>query len=532
MLESLKTSIRSFCTFGVIGSHIRRLVNYGKSFLTPNTKVLFDKDIRDIFIKYEKEPGMTRRVTESLRHVKDPEDGCAFGKSIKNPAKLLDAVAEFEKESPPNLWGRSEHYRNVIERHRKYFSRWHVTPLNYSCDEDVIMAIPKMSTNAGYSGIESGKTKKRDNVRGIFKKMNRMIELAMADPSKNFRRIAIPAVRTQCGHGYEENGKLKKTCKHKTRLVWMIDILVIAVQCMFFNPFFSKFKKLDWYAGGKTPAELRTIIGRLKHKGYYWWSFDYSGWDAKFNQWHMGDCMSIYRCAFDLNPKQEKIFNIMTNSMLEKWLSVGDKLHHVFKGMASGELLTQVIDTIGTKTANETYFDYLGWKENVDYWYIGLGDDGLYITKREINLTEMESYIQHCFGYGFSAAKCDHGKLNETDPEFLSRRWRVDGEWIPGEWLIEKACYPQRYRKYDDLVRPEYVVFGYITGYGAAMREFMDVDRFLFDYNLQDLALNSVDRRNLPGILYYLNLSESEDLEKAMVIKELDSPSESAVRAA
>lgn len=472
-----------------------RLKSFRKSLTSDREKVIFDDKVIDELRKYVNDEELMEATLAYLDSVRDP-DGNAFCQSHYDYQKLLMQAAAFAKANHPSFrWNRN--YQKALEVVTIEVSQWRLKPISYHSDQDIRDVLPKVDTHSGYSWLLTGKKKKGEYMEGIFAKQLEFEQAARVAGS--FNRPYLPGSRTQgSGAITETNGTLTDTCKLKTRLVWMEDIHHVISECRYAVPIQRAMGKVSWYAGGKDPGQIRTIVSLNRLHNNYWVTLDYSQFDASMSDWLITDAFSVLKSAFQ--DVDEELWRIIVNDFIHKNLILGDGVIHVDKGVPSGSMFTQIIDSLVNRIMIETFLISCGLSGSM----IIMGDDNCLFTNEKVEPEVVASYISKNFGVQVNASKTQVGRRSDY-PEFLSRVWRPDGEWRHPLVLLSKLAFPERFRHYSQSVTPAEVLYGYILTYRPGMNQLMNVARFEEDHpSFNEKTLAKVDNRLLPGALGYI----------------------------
>jgi hypothetical protein len=272
---------------------------------------------------------------------------------------------------------------------------------------------------------------------------------------------------------------------------------------MIAKPFQIEFSKLNCYAGGKDELKISSIITNWRVKYAKFLSIDYSSFDQTISSWLIEDAFSVVRAAFDhLSDEEEELFKVIVGDFIHKDFVLNEGVLHSNKGVPSGSMFTQIIDTIVNLLVVKTYFLSIQAEAEM----IAMGDDNAIFTRANVSIDELSSYISKNFGLIVSTGdKSNEGNTKEEDVKFLSRFWRYDGQWRHPFQLLSRLAYPERKRDYNTIVGPQHVILAFILTYGLGMNQLMNVARFRSDYPISEKhILDTVDSRYLPGSMAYI----------------------------
>ena len=448
----------------------------------------FDDAMYRLLKEYELREG-------TVDYVRGACNSVGYSQSRKEYKQLEDQIASFcTKDHPSFRW--NQNYRESKERLKKYFSTFHLKSLIYKNDADIKDAIPKENTHSGWSYVLTGQRLKGEYLDGCFEALT--LKIANALESGTFNTIVLPGVRTQCQNAFTDEGELvSEDVKHKTRLVSMIDVYQILVELKWAKPLQKRLSTVDWYAGGKNDYQLDYHIDAARNRCIKWISLDYSKYDQSISKWLIEDAFEIIKCAFD-DLDDERLFDVMVSDFINKVFIDGDGvLHQAHKGVPSGSMFTQIIDSIVNYLMVQTYFI----SKNLDFTCFIMGDDNLIFVRRYLDKEDICSYLTKNFGITLNAIKSCEGE-HKDDPEFLSRFWTRQGPWRHPYILASKLMFPEKFRNYKQ-VSPELVMYSYILAYKKGMKELIDVDKFLKLHNFDFEEVFKKGTKYLPGYIGY-----------------------------
>jgi len=435
-----------------------------------------------------------------LRDLRSTKDGKYFSQGVKEYAKVLKGVEAFTE--PNHVYGGwNRHYKAAKKYVMDHGPERKLLPLVYTCDEDIANVIPRKDTHAGFAFVETGKREKGDYLDGIFKKYEQ--EEHKARMQKFYRNLILIAVRTQGnGHAYDEDGNKTNDCDHKTRVVSMITIMLILMELRFAKGVQDFMAEVDWYAGGKNlDIEVAQWINSHRIEYRFWCTLDYSSFDSSISAWLIHDAFEIMRSWFTLSPDDEELFILVEKAFIEKDFVIGEGIVHSVKGVPSGSMFTQIVDSIVNRLMILTY----AFSHDLTLEMIIMGDDNLIFCNSHIDIEDLAGYLRRMFGVTINPAKTVEGDRYK-DPVFLSRIWTPGGCDRETHELVAKMLYPERDRKYGkDHGTPAMTFYAYFLCYPVAMRRIFDVPRFLSEHpEVTSYNLKTLDSQNLPGIIRYL----------------------------
>lgn len=501
MVTTIKGSIADIA---LDRSQAQRYYNYGCGLLEKKDKVWFDDKLKDVIQPFIRPGFPFREKIEDLNGL-ICSDGTVFSRSLYDPGKIMEALEEFSVENFKSF-RYNRNYQLALEQLRKEFSRAKLKMLSFSNDQDVLDALPKTSTHSGFLYLLNGKKLKGQNLEGSYLESERLASNAKS--SGNFGVPILIAHRTQGSAHNEHTGEILDVGKHKTRLVCMVDMRQIVNELKYAKPLQNFISKcIPWYSGGKTPVELRNSIRSDFLSRKFWVSLDFSGFDHSLSDWLLEDAFSVIRAAF--NECDEELFNIVCDSFIHKdFLLPGGKVKHSDRGVPSGSMFTQIVDSICNRLMLLTYlyakcpYEVLHSRSHI------MGDDHLLFTDVKIDYSDLSSYLKRNFGVTLNPDKCVDDSLGCKGPWFLSREFRCDGEWRHPNVLLDRMLFPERRRPYFENpdVSPMDVIYCMIQMYPLGMKELIDLSAFYRAYNPSERKkpLSKVDGAWLPGSYAYV----------------------------
>lgn len=438
---------------------------------------------------------------EECKYLKDLKDadGYQFSRNLKIYSTIEDAMKRFaDRDHTSFRW--NQNYQHSLKLMIETFSQLQIQPLSYNCDDDIAENLPKLDTHSGYFWIISGKKKKGDNMEGLYKKFQSEVENALEHGS--FNKPILLGFRTQASGEYEDNGSRTGKCKHKLRVVSMVDLIVIIAELMFAKPIQKFMASQTFYAGGKNETRISEIITNWRVKYDRFLSIDYTAFDQSISSWLIEDAFKVVRSAFVLNENEQRLFDIIVHDFIHKNFILNEGVLHSDKGVPSGSMFTQIIDTIVNCLVVMTYYSMLGAEAEM----IAMGDDNAIFTSSSESIEELASYIGKNFGLVIKTDdKSNEGSTKHDNVKFLSRYWRYDGQWRSANQLLSRLLYPERFRNYTREIGPEHVIFAFILTYRLGMNDLMDIGKFMQRYPISTkLIMEKVDSRYLPGSLAYI----------------------------
>lgn len=457
-------------------------------------KPLFDDQLMDLVYKYAYNPKSIHKEIDYLNRLID-KDGHLFSRNLKEYKKISNQLRGFLDVNHRNFFW-NQYYKLALKQvsEKLYFKG--LKALKYHSDEDILNVLPKANTHSGFTYLLSGKRYKGDNTVGLVRKLYKHLEEA-----KDAKRLGIPnliAFRTQASGEYDAQGNQTNTCKHKTRMVAMVDIVVIANELQFSHPFMSRFKDVRSFAGGKDDRVIGSIISDMRSRFKYHTSIDYSQFDQSISGWLIRDAFNLVRNCFVLEGEDAFKFDCVVNDFIDKEFLIDGGLVRSSRGVPSGSMFTQIIGSLVNQIVLHTYLNSIGSSGEM----MVMGDDNLLFTKSEIDLNHLSNYVKHNFGLIINPSKSSQGTFKD-DPEFLSRQWTSLGPTRPWQAVISRMAFPERFRMYNDEVQPHLVLYAYYLTY-KSVADIIDVRKFISDYRLNKAELLNVDSRYIPGVMAYI----------------------------
>lgn len=473
--------------------HMKRFASYVKELSKDDDRVLFDDKVLAVLKRYAHDPKFVEEVRCQLNEI-------GYAQSRKEAHQLdeqIDRFCQSHVKSAIHL----PNYAEALEEVKKEFSNLQLSPLSYKSDSDMIEALPKKATHAGSMFLETGLRTKVENMDDILNRFN--AEVSKAKKSKSFNKLTILGVRTQNSSPYKDSGELKEQeelpKRSKTRMVSMVHLMIIMAERMFQKPLQDEVLKYkSWYAGGKTPSELRREVHFIQRNFDKWISLDYSKFDQSIPGWLIRDAFTILRSSF--KNVDDELWEVMVHDFVNKtFVNTKGELKTAHDGVPSGSMFTQIIDSVCNRIMIVTYMKSRGI---TSYKMVIMGDDNVIGYKGYIDMQDLSKYLMNVFGVEVNAQKSTKGTKFDSI-SFLSREWRGQGEWRQPKTLCTKLMYPERFRDYNDESTPEDVIFSYILSYPLGMAELIDTKQFFRDY--RPTGNNRFERgeKNLEGYLKY-----------------------------
>lgn len=444
----------------------RRLHHYSCHLATDRDPKVFDDRMKDYLLTIVRDRD---EFTQTIKYL----DSMGYNQSKYEFSKILEQLDRF---TDPNhtYFGWNQNFKRAKEAMLKEVSKWRCRPVQYD-SYNIAGFIPKLSTHAGFSFIETGLRKKECYVDGMYQAYVSNEKQALI--SGTFGKPILIGARTQASGAFDHEGKPTNTWKAKTRLVSMIDIYQIMAERKFQYPLQDHLSVASWYAGGKNDLMIKgTLYGHAKIRNY-WTSIDYSSFDQSLSDWLIHEAFDIVEAAFDYMSEEERqLFRVIREDFIHKmFVAEGGRMVFSDKGVPSGSMFTQIIDSICNRLMVETYLYSLN--RNDDWRMMIMGDDNIIFTRFELDLGELASYLNRNFGVNMNPDKSEKGF--RTYPVFLSRTWAPD-VWREEHLLISKLCYPEHFREYDKMdEHPHTIIMQYYDNFPAGLLSLVDEQKLL-----------------------------------------------------
>lgn len=432
-----------------------------------------------------------------------------FSQSRFEWKKFQEALKRFE-EPNHRYTGWHKAHRLAKELLVEEFKRAHLKMLKYQETADILAALPRKDTHAGIEYVEYGLKKKGEYSDKIFNMYSSAEKKARID--RSFNSIILPGTRTQASGAFDDYGnETPWGIKYKSRLISIVGLRLILAECKFARPVQGYMSSLKWYAGGKSDAEIGGAMMGNRSDLQHWLCIDYSNFDQSISDWLIRDAFDVIRAAFGTDTSFDNdLFSIVREDFINKvFLNVDGSLLESHKGVPSGSMFTQIVDSIVNRMMILAYFLAKGYPVHQAVMMV-MGDDNIIFSAFKIDAQDLANYLAYNYGVEVNPQKFEQGDWNDQ-PIFLSRKWTPDGAdrdpWI----LIMKMFYPERYRDYYSWhegtppTRPDEVIYSYILSFPVGMRRIMKVDEFM-DYFLREHGIMRSDARHGSGSNYIRNL--------------------------
>lgn len=330
---------------------------------------------------------------------------------------------------------------------------------------------------------------------------------------------AMPFHRSQL-HDLSLGTEFNPSYKEKDRLIWGVDASTVLIEALFARPLINR-SKYAWfgYAGGKSPAELRSNIHQSMI-GDYWYSTDYSKFDQTIPDWLIHQCFNYVRESYD--SKYRKIIDWIEYNFINTKLALPDgRVLEVHKGIPSGSHFTQFIGSMANALMMLTYLASIE-SHNLSDLQIRraverklntvtpfpkqrmfvMGDDNLFFYKDKLDIKDVSKYVHTVFGVIINTDKTVIG--HHDSPKFLSRFWNhEDGEDRNQIDLLLNLVLPERERSYDGYSAMDIIFSLFYTFRYAFHTDYRRMNAWFSNYykksgsKITDLA--RLPKNELPG---------------------------------
>lgn len=452
----------------------------------PETKCLFSSYIG--FLSSERNPESLdvsmleylREVTQDpalLEEVNEYLAGIDYTRMAYIVEPVIAQLERFCQESHPDGRWRKGHQQAKKEMLSE-FETFSLKSLVYGGNANIRDFVPRKDAHAGSIYLRTGKRTKGeylDELPSLYVEAENT-----ARKRGSFNELIMTLIRTGASLPYDDDGKPTSEFEIKPRVVSAVSLPLIMAETRFANPLQRKFSTLNWYAGGKNNHGIWIEI--LHMMSYFrtgsWISLDYSKFDQSISDWLIYDAFDIIRQAFlDDGHFDDEIFRIVREDFIHKvFIGPEGKLYESHKGVPSGSMFTQIVDSIVNRLMIKAIFHSLGWTEGEDYMMIIMGDDNLvYIRDNdpERHLDNISRMLAKCYGITCNVTKVERG-LSSVAPKFLSRSWTPFGVDRDKTELLLRLLYPESRRDYKGKgFSPSQVVQAYVEEYEIPMRQLL-----------------------------------------------------------
>ena len=404
---------------------------------------------------------------------------------------LYSAVDRYKANHAPNaIWRVS--YREVLRRVEKELRPYYILiSVEFDTVDDLKGFLSNKEASTGVLSCYTKYKKKRDLIDKKMLLIQHDLEV-YAVKKGTMNEPTIIGTRQQLSIPIDDDGELKVKFdeltqkwvldfKFKTRLVNMVSAPRIIMEGHYSVKVQALFSKFDWYAGGKTPQQLKATMSSNRYRYSRWDSMDYSSYDQSLPGWFIKDAFNIIKSWFKFrNEFDESRYDVMVHDFIHKKLVVGKSgdLVQLHDGVESGSMFTQIIDSL-CNYIMIAYFCYINDKEIGKDCVVNIcGDDNIVFHNGWFSGVDYLNTIRKVFGVIGHPEKSDLGHTKEDDPHYLSRYWKTDGIYRPWKELLVKLIFHERYREYDEEVTPAIVFGAYYDCYDLGMLEGFNMRRY------------------------------------------------------
>jgi hypothetical protein len=330
---------------------------------------------------------------------------------------------------------------------------------------------------------------------------------------------------------YVKDGKYCPEWKMKDRVVWCIAGGTVAFEGQYAIPLINHaIKHWFFYSGGADPVELRRKV-RITRNANFWYSIDYSQFDATIPYWVIRECFSVIK---EFYPEEcwneiDWIYYEFVNTYI---VLPGGKVVQKHTGIPSGSFFTQIVGTLSHAYMEfsvlasmkegevEEKVSYVRGKLSVPVDGVLLpriqlmSDDGLIGLDFQLDLEYFSKYVHKIFGVVMNPEKCDHGRRDEP-PVYLKRQWFGLYEVRDQLDVFINFVHPEFHRNYSDY-SPWHILYGLAYVYGGMVRKpgYLQFLARKMRENHGIPALEKLPVRDLPGPMR--GLSKTALLEMRM----------------
>lgn len=431
-------------------------------------------------------------------------------KSFKNAEVTMDNIEHYGGiTTKPLVWNRN--FRLASALLEDWIKIRNLTPVRYETVDEVISHLPNKNASAG--AIADGT--KIDNAELILEGYK-----ALRTSIANGETPWIPALsfhRSQIGHYLDGDGNFDSSeIKYKDRLVWGLDAATVAVESQYAIPLVNWFSQnVQFYAGGKTPDEIRNLVNNSRMRSTFWYSLDFSQFDQTIPAWLIKHVFYLLRKFYsgDVCHRELKwIENNFINTAIVKFDGTVVVKDH---GIPSGSNFTQLVGSMANALVILTYLFSKadGKSDAVKTRYVRsdlhvttnncgmltMGDDNLFFSRNGIDVAEMSSYVKRNFGMTIHPDKTVSGGRQQR-PTFLKREWSVDGEYRDLLDVFINVIHPERERSYKDY-SPYHILYGLYLTYRLGFPKSMERQLVtLMENNGGIERLRDLKGRGMPGV--------------------------------
>jgi hypothetical protein len=468
---------------------------YAKTLSTDRDPRIFDSRIRDLILRYSKlsKAEIVKAIAQA--------DSLGYSNSKYEYEQIEEQIRRFEGSNVP-YFGWNRNFKKAKDYLLNEMRKGHLKSLVFRGNSDIMDSLPRKDTHAGASYLVTGLKKKGEYEGSIFSDVIKAEEEARRKGT--FGQPLMIGIKNRGSMPFDNDGVYLAKYKTKSRLVSMVDIKVIVSELRYAKPFQQYLSTFDWYAGGKDDVQLSVLINNWRYSYKHWLSIDYSSYDQSISNWLIMESFDVIESCFAHDPNFDKLlFKAIKHDFCNKHFIDGSgKLRYSNKGVPSGSMFTQIIDTLVNRLMVLTYVFAKGIDIN-DVRMCIMGDDNIIFTREGLSRDDLEGYLNSNFGVLVNASKSSAG-TRDQDPEFLSRHWSYGGARRCWKHLVLRMCYPERFRDYrGGKIHPELVLYSYILAYPITMAGVIDLHDFYYDYPNLENRLRKEGVQGLDGYAAY-----------------------------
>lgn len=467
---------------GLDATQNNRVKGYIGILSTDRDKALFDKNVLNVLAKFILKDFDFQGTLDYLNKL-------GYARSYYDYAAMEVQLDNFAGVNHPNFsWNKN--FKRAKDLLIDEVRRWDLKEIRYTGNDDCIKCIPKKKAHAGFSFILTGRRTKELYFEDIYSTYVNELREALSNGS--FNKPILCMSRTAGTTPFDNKGERTGSFQSKPRVVSAIDIFQILAECTFARPFQWAMSKTSWYAGGKDDPEIGSrLLSMINNYGYSL-TVDYSKFDQHISDWLIREAFDVVRAAFNPEWFSEDVFRVIREDFIHKVFIDGEgKLVESHKGVPSGSMFTQIIDSVVNRLMVDTYFIAKGTKE---WEMMIMGDDNIIFTRESLTAESIGGYIRQNFGVKVSETpgKISSAERGKSDPEFLSRTWTAMGVWREKHELFARILFPERWREYKSTnLHPAQVVQAYILTFPLGMAELIDVKAFKAYYDTEISRMSS-----------------------------------------
>ena len=430
-----------------------------------------DNDMLEYLGEVSNDKGLVMEVAKYLEDINYSRQGY-----VVQP--IVEQLERFCMDDHPDGRWRKGH-KQAKEDMENEFQHFNLKSLVYGGNANIRDFVPRKDAHAGSIYLETGKREKGqylDELPELYAQAE-----GKAREKGSFNRLILTMVRTGATHPYDDEGKPTGEFDLKPRVVSPISLDVVMAETRFANPLQRKFATLRWYAGGKDNHGIwiNILAMQAKFRNGSWISLDYSKFDQSISSWLIYDAFDIMRKAFPEDSHfDDEIYRIIREDFIHKvFVGPEGKLYESHRGVPSGSMFTQIVDSIVNRLMIKALFNSFGWQEGKDYEMIIMGDDNLIYLKMpdpEPILDDISRMLMKCYGITCNTKKVRRGHCS-VQPHFLSRDWNHLGIERDKREIITRLLYPESRRDYQGKeYTPGQIVQSYFYEYSLTMDQLIN----------------------------------------------------------